>query len=180
MNADFGCQDNPYEEDEGETSTYDASVAFDANKPSRFSQKRWKNSTKAYSGRTFEVVADSQFMQCMENKVSTQQPVLSKRSAGSLNVSFPTKRVRTSGRPRISPFSGGTSAYVQIPHKTDASSGDTNSFQDDHSTLHGGAHAPNNLEVDSVSDFEKSLPFDSAEVSTKPKKKKKGKHLVNF
>ncbi|KAL3517807.1 hypothetical protein ACH5RR_020396 [Cinchona calisaya] len=169
--ADCGSQDNAYEEDEGETSTYDASAAFEGSKSLRSAQKKWKNSTKAYNSRTFEVVADSPYVQCMENKAVNQQPlVLGKRPATSLNVSFPTKRVRTSNRQRVlSPF--------QVTPKTDGSSGDTNSFQDDQSTLHGGSHLPNNMEVESVGDFEKQLPFDSTEISTKNKKKKKPKHL---
>ncbi|XP_047981880.1 chromatin modification-related protein EAF1 A-like isoform X2 [Salvia hispanica] len=70
----------------------------------------------------------------------------------------------------------GASGCMQVPNKTDASSCDTNSFQDDHSTLHGGLAIPNSLEVESAGEFDKELPFDSAEVSTKPKKKKKAKH----
>lgn len=177
--ADFGSQDNAYEEDEGETSTYDTAAAFEDSKSLRFAHKKWKNSNKAYNSRTFEVVADSPFMQCMENKAVNQQSVLvGKRAAGSLNVSFPTKRVRTNSRQRVlSPFSAGISGCVQMTTKTDGSSGDTNSFQDDQSTLHGGCHLQNNMEVESVGDFEKQLPFDSTEISTKNKKKKKPKHL---
>lgn len=119
-------------------------------------------------------------MQRMENKVGTQQSTLmGKRPANSLNVGLvPTKRMRTASRPRVlSPFSVDTSGGVQGPSKADASSGDTNSFQDDQSTLHGGSQFPHSLEVDSAGDFENHLLFDSAEVS-KPKKKKKAKHLV--
>ncbi|KAA8543485.1 hypothetical protein F0562_021020 [Nyssa sinensis] len=178
--ADFGSQENAYEEDEGETSTYFLPGAFEGSRSSKFAQKKRKNSIKSYTARSYELGADLPYMQCMENKVGTQQAVLmGKRPANSLNVgSIPTKRVRTASRQRLlSPFSAGTSGCVQAPNKTDASSGDTNSFQDDQSTLHGGSHIPNSLEVESVGDFEKQLPFDSAEVSTKPKKKKKAKHL---
>ncbi|CAI9107429.1 OLC1v1006779C1 [Oldenlandia corymbosa var. corymbosa] len=176
---DFGYQDHVYEEDEDETSTYDTSVAFDGSRSSRFSHKKWKNSPKAYNSRSYEVVAESPFMQCMENRAGIQQHVqLGKRPASSLHVSFPTKRTRTNIRPRvISPFGPGPSGSVQITPKTDASSGDTNSFQDDQSTMHGGSNIPNNLEVESMGDFEKQLPFDSVEISTKNKKKKKPKHL---
>lgn len=103
---------------------------------------------------------------------------LGKRPSNNLNASIPTKRMRTASRQRVlSPYSATTSGCAQLPIKTDASSGDTSSFQDDQSTLHGGSHMPNNLEVESVGDFEKHLPFDSAEVS-KPKKQKKVKILV--
>nr|XP_016447649.1 PREDICTED: chromatin modification-related protein EAF1 A-like [Nicotiana tabacum] len=102
--------------------------------------------------------------------------LLGKRPASNVNVSIPTKRVRTASRQRVlSPFGASTAGCVQFPTKTDASSGDSGSFQDDHSTLHGGSHM-NSLEVESVGDYEKHLLFDSAEVS-KPKKKKKAKHL---
>lgn len=134
---------------------------------------------KGYSGRSYEMGADLSFTHCMENKVGTQQAALiGKRPSNSLNVSIPTKRVRTASRQRVlSPFSAGTSGCVQAPSRADASSGDTNSFQDDQSTLHGGSQIPNSLEAESVGDFEKQLQFDSAEVSNRPKKKKKAKHV---
>uniref|UniRef100_A0A5B6ZQG6 Chromatin modification-related protein EAF1 B-like n=1 Tax=Davidia involucrata TaxID=16924 RepID=A0A5B6ZQG6_DAVIN len=178
--ADFGSQENAYEEDERETSTYFLPGAFECNKSSKFDQKKRKHLMKSHTARSYELGADLPFMQCMENKVGTQQSVLmGKRPANNLHVgSIPTKRVRTASRQRVpSPFSAGTSGCVQVPNKTDASSGDTNSFQDEQSTLHGGSQIPNSLEVESVGDFEKQLPFDSAEVSTKLKKKKKAKHL---
>ncbi|CAK9168478.1 unnamed protein product [Ilex paraguariensis] len=176
---DFDTQDNAYEEDEGETSTYYLPGAFEGSRSTNFAQKKQKNSIKAYGVNSYEVGADLPFLQCMEKKVGTQQSVLmGKRPANSLNVSFPTKRVRTASRQRIlNPYSAGTPGSVQAPNKTGASSGDTYSFQDDQSTLHGGFQVVNNMEVESVGDFEKQLPFDSSEVSTKPKKKKKAKHL---
>ncbi|CAH1416529.1 unnamed protein product [Lactuca virosa] len=80
----------------------------------------------------------------------TQPSILSgKRPATSLNVSIPTKSVRTASRQRIiSPFHAGTFGSVQAPHTIDASSGDTNSFQDEQSSLHGGSQIPNNMEVE--------------------------------
>ncbi|XP_031100713.1 chromatin modification-related protein EAF1 B-like isoform X1 [Ipomoea triloba] len=172
--ADLGSQDYLYEEDEGETSTYNLSVAFEGSNSSRFVQKKRKIQIRTNSGRSFDNGADLSFTHYMENKIVNQQSTLqAKRPASSLNVSFPTKRVRTGSRQRVlSPFIGGTSG-LQLPIKTDASSGETSSFQDDQSTLHGGSRMPNTLEVESVVDFEKQLQFDSAEVSTKPKKKKK-------
>ncbi|KAK8639432.1 hypothetical protein V6N13_137813 [Hibiscus sabdariffa] len=65
----------------------------------------------------------------------------------------------------------------QAPAQTDASSRDTNSFQDDQSTLHGGLRTQNSLEVESIRDFERQLPYDCAGTPTKPKKKKKAKNL---
>ncbi|KAG8387286.1 hypothetical protein BUALT_Bualt02G0005600 [Buddleja alternifolia] len=176
--ADLESHYNAYDEEEGETSTYNMSVAFEGSKSSSFGQQRRKYLTHAYGSRSYEIGPDLLPMQCADNKVVTQQSSLrAKRPGSSLNVSIPTKRVRTASRRVISPFNAGASGYIQMPNKTDASSGDTNSFQDDQSTLRGGLLVPNSLEVESVGDFDKQLPFDSAEVSTKPKKKKKAKHL---
>lgn len=87
--------------------------------------------------------------------------------------------MRTASRQRVvSPFSATPTANVQVQMKTDASSGDTNSFQDDQSTLHGGSQFQKSMEVESVGDFDKQLTYDCAETSMKPKKKKKAKHLV--
>ncbi|KAK4408679.1 Chromatin modification-related protein EAF1 A [Sesamum angolense] len=175
--ADFGSQDNAYDEDE-ETNTYDMPMALEVSKSSRLGQKKRKHLTHAYGVRSYEASSGILPMQCAENKAMAEQSaLLVKRPGGSLNVSIPTKRVRTASRRVISPFSAGASGCVQVPNKTDASSGDTNSFQDDQSTLHGGSHVPNSLEVESVGDFDKQLPFDAGEVSIKHKKKKKAKHL---
>ncbi|XP_060180317.1 chromatin modification-related protein EAF1 B-like isoform X1 [Lycium barbarum] len=175
---DFGSQDYAFEEDEGETSPYDTSVAIEGHKSSRNSQKKRKIHIKAYSGRPYDVRADVPYTQRAEYKLGTHQYMqLGRRPSSNLNASIPTKRMRTASRQRVlSPYSATTSGCAQLPIKTDASSGDTSSFQDDQSTLHGGSHMPNCLEVESVGDFEKHLPFDSAEVS-KPKKKKKLKIL---
>ncbi|XP_057480432.1 chromatin modification-related protein EAF1 B-like isoform X1 [Actinidia eriantha] len=168
--------DNAYEEDEGETSVYYLPRGFEGSNPLKFSQKKRKNLKKSYAAKSYDVGTDSSYMPCMENKVGTQPSLLlGKQLANSLNVGpIPTKRMRTASRQRILGPGAGTSGGVQGPIKTDASSGDTNSFQDDHGILHG-SQIPN-FEVDSVSGFEKQLPLDSAEVS-KPKKKKKAKHL---
>ncbi|KAI3782887.1 hypothetical protein L2E82_12945 [Cichorium intybus] len=163
--------ENAYEEDEGETNTYYLPGGFEGHKATKAAQKRRKN-FKIYGGRSYEMGGDVSFMQTG----GTQPSVLSgKRPATSLNVSIPTKRMRTASRQRIiSPFHAGTSGCVQPPHRTDASSGDTNSFQDEQSSLHGGSQIPNNMEAESVGDYEKQLQFDSMEVSNRPKKKKKG------
>ncbi|PSS14086.1 Chromatin modification-related protein EAF1 B like [Actinidia chinensis var. chinensis] len=169
---------NEYEEDEGETSVPYLPSAFEAGKQLKFSHKKRKILRKSGTARSYDLGTGFPFTH-IEDKVGTQQSVLmGKRPANSLNVGLiPTKRMRTASRQRVlSPFGAGTSGGVQGLSKTDASSGDTNSFQDDQSTLHGGSHIPNNLEVESGCDFEKQLPFDPTEVS-KPRKKKKPKHL---
>ncbi|KAI3772874.1 hypothetical protein L6452_04068 [Arctium lappa] len=169
--------DNAFEEDEGETSTYYLPGVFEGSKSTKNAQKRRKH-FKFYGARSYEMGGDLSLVQPAERTVGTQPSVLSgKRSASSLNVSIPTKRVRTASRQRIiSPFNAGTSGCIQAPNRTDASSGDTNSFQDEQSTLHGGSQIPNNMEAESVGDYEKQLQFDSMEVSNRPKKKKKAKH----
>lgn len=177
-NPEFGSQENCYDEDEGETSTYYLPGGFEGSKPSKYSQKKKKNSIKPYNARPYEMGSDFPYGHCTIG--AQQSAFMGKRPANSLNVgSIPTKRVRTASRQRgLSPFGAGVTGCVQAPNKTDASSGDTSSFQDDQSTLHGGSQIQKSLEVESVVDFEKQLPFDSAEVSTKPKKKKKAKHPV--
>lgn len=176
--ADFDFQDNAYYEDEIETSTYDMSVAVGNGMTSRFGQRKRKD-MKQFGPRSYAVGSNMFPAHGNENKrVSVQPSLLAKRPGSSLNVSIPTKRVRTASRRVISPFNAGTSGYIQFPNKTDASSGDTDSFQDDQSTLRGGSFVPNTFDTESVGDFENQLPFDSAEVSMKPKKKKKPKHLV--
>ncbi|CAI9770643.1 unnamed protein product [Fraxinus pennsylvanica] len=170
--------DNAYEEDEGETSTHDMSVAFNGSKSSRFAEKNPKHLTNPYGARSYKTGHQFLPVQCIESKFATQQSaLLAKRPGSTLNASIPTKRTRTASRKVIGPFSAGTSGGIQISNKTDASSGDTDSYQDDQSTSRGGSLVPNGLEVESVGEFGKQLPFESVQPSTKPKKKKKEKHL---
>uniref|UniRef100_A0A1J3IMR6 Myb-like domain-containing protein n=1 Tax=Noccaea caerulescens TaxID=107243 RepID=A0A1J3IMR6_NOCCA len=101
-------------------------------------------------------------------------PLMGKRPASNLNVgSAPMKRMRTASRQRIvSPFGCDAVGNLPVPSKTDASSGDTSSFQDEQSSLNGGSAFQKGIEVDSSGNFEKQLPYDMAETSGKPKKKK--------
>ncbi|XP_052171275.1 chromatin modification-related protein EAF1 B-like isoform X2 [Diospyros lotus] len=171
--TDYGSQEHVLEEDEGETSTYNFCGGYEGSKPSKSAQKK-KNLPKSSAVRSINLGA-----LCMEDKVGIRQSIsMGKRPANSLTVGLiPTKRIRTPSRQRaLVPFNSGTSGGFLSPIKTDASSDDTNSFQDDQSTLRGGCQIPNSLEVESLGNFEKQIPFDSAEVS-KPKKKKKAKHL---
>ncbi|RAL43420.1 hypothetical protein DM860_012561 [Cuscuta australis] len=176
--ADFGSQDHVYEEDEGETNAYNMKITFVGSNPSRFAQKKHKIKMRTNNGRSYDIGAHLSLSHGVENKVLNQRYLnQSKRPSSSMNVSFPTKRIRTGSRQRVlSPFIGSTSSH-QLPLKTDASSGETSSFQDDQSTLHGGLHMSNTLEVESVGDLDKQLQFDSTEAFSKPKKKKKAKFL---
>ncbi|XP_051131029.1 chromatin modification-related protein EAF1 B-like isoform X2 [Andrographis paniculata] len=171
--SEIESQDNAYYEDEGETNTYDILRA-----PSRKGQKKRKQLTHAYDMRAYEVGSDMLGIHYSETKRLTQQSALpAKRAGGNLNVSIPTKRVRTASRRIISPFNAGTSGGVLVSTKTDASSGENNSFLDDQGTPYGGSLIPSGLEVESFGNFEKQFPCDSTEISTKHKKKKKAKHL---
>ncbi|KAJ8436097.1 hypothetical protein Cgig2_011919 [Carnegiea gigantea] len=174
--AELGYQENIYEEDEGENAYY-LPGAFDTGKASK---KKRKN-MKSYAARSYESGGDFGYGSCMAKRNGTPQSVImGKRPINSLHVGpIPTKRMRTASRQRVVlPFNAGSTGVALAPIRTDASSGDTNSFQDDHSTLHGGYTAPRGSEVDSAMDFEKLSAFDSPEMSAKPKKKKKIKHQV--
>ncbi|KAI3742045.1 hypothetical protein L1987_59724 [Smallanthus sonchifolius] len=171
--------DNAFEEDEGETNTYYLPGGFEGSKSTKTAQKSRKN-FKLYGPISYEMGSDMSVMQSVERTVGNQPSVLSgKRSGSSLNVTIPTKRVRTASRQRIiSSFNAGTSGHIQALNRTDASSADTNSFQDEQRTLYGGPgpQIPNSLEAESAGDYEKQSQFDSMEVSNRPKKKKKEKH----
>ncbi|CAK7333927.1 unnamed protein product [Dovyalis caffra] len=176
--ADFGYHGNAYDEEEGETSAYYMHGVFEGSKAAKHDQKKWKNFTKSPSARSYDLGTDSPYGHCTTGP--QQNVFMGKRPASNLNVgSIPTKRMRTASRQRfISPFTAGTTGVLlPAPVKTDASSGDTSSFQDDQSTLHGGSQIQKSMEVESAADFERQLPYDYAETSTKPKKKKKAKHL---
>ncbi|KAG8641941.1 chromatin modification-related protein EAF1 B isoform X2 [Manihot esculenta] len=173
--TEFGYCENAYDEEEGETSTYYLQGVFEDSKQAKHDQKNRKNFMKSYSGRSYEVGPDLSYGYCTTG--SQQNTLVGKRPVNNLHVGpVPPKRVRSvASRHRFtSPFSAG----VLTPAKTDASSGDTSSFQDDQSTLNG-SQIQKSVEVESVGDFEKQLPYDYAETSTKPqKKKKKIKHHV--
>ncbi|GKU86056.1 hypothetical protein SLEP1_g637 [Rubroshorea leprosula] len=171
--AEFRYHVSAYDEDEGETSTYYIRGSFEASKSSKANQKNRKHLNKSYT-RPYEMGAELTYGNCAIR--SQQSMLLGKRPANSLNAgSIPTKRVRTGSRHNrvISPFNGAAPpGILQTPAKTDASSGDTNSFQDDQSTFHGGSQIQKSMEVESIGDYERHLPYDSAETPRKPKKKK--------
>ncbi|EPS63532.1 hypothetical protein M569_11254, partial [Genlisea aurea] len=170
--TDFESQDNPYDEDEGD-GTFDMPVAFERSHSRGYGRKKLKHLKRRHDTWSYEVGSDVLPMQSSEMKVVNQQSgIPPKRPGNSLNVSIPTKRVRTAFRRISSPFSAGPAGSFQFPTKTDASSGDTSSLQDDQSTLRGGLGYPNAMEFESARDFERQSPFESAEVSMMSKKKK--------
>ncbi|KAK8285589.1 hypothetical protein V6Z12_D08G234800 [Gossypium hirsutum] len=173
--AEFGYDDSVYDEDEGETSTYYLPGAFEGRQSSKLNHKKRKNPMKSYPARQYKVGADLPYGNCGQPSI-----FMGKRPASSLYDGLvPGKCVRTGSRQRVlSPFSSAAAARdSQAPTQTDASSGDTNSFQDEQNTLHGGLRTQNSLEVDSIGDFERQQPYDCAGTPTKPKKKKKAKNL---
>lgn len=167
-------QDDTLEEDEGETNPYYLPEAFGVNRSSKPAQKKKKH-FRSYGQKSYDLGRGSPFMQSQERAIGCQPSLLSgKRPTSSINVSIPTKRVRTASRPRFN----GPSGFILAPNRPDASSGDNNSFQDDQSSLHGGSHTSNNMEVESAGEYEKQSDFDLTEVSNRPRKKKKIKHPV--
>ncbi|XP_019059011.1 PREDICTED: chromatin modification-related protein EAF1 B-like isoform X2 [Tarenaya hassleriana] len=160
-----------YDDDEGETSTYYVPGAFECTKSSNLSHKKRKNLMKSHSARLYDIGADLPYGSYAGG--SSQPTVMGKRPASNINVgSVPTKRMRTASRQRmISPFGSVTAGTLQVPLKTD--SGDTSSFQDEESSLHGGSMVQKGAEVESSGNFERQLAYDMAETSGKPKKKKK-------
>jgi len=174
IQIEFGSQENGYDEEEGENSTYYLPSVYEGNKSSKSAQKKHKN-LKSYAPRCGDAGADLSYV---HYTTGSQPSIMFGKRPASLNVgSIPTKRMRTATRHRVvSPFTNiGT---VQAQAKADASSGDTNSFHDDQSTLHAGPLIQKSSEVESVADFEKQLSYDCAETFVKTKKKKKAKTLV--
>jgi len=172
--VEFGHEEGAYDEDEGETGTYYLPGLYEG-RSSKSLQKKHKNRMKSYTPKSSEIGTDLAYG---HYSTGAQPSMLLGKRPSSLNVgTIPTKRMRTASRQRVvSPFAV-VSGTVQAQAKTDASSGDTNSFPDDQSTLHAGPQIQKSVEVESVGDFEKQLPYDCGETSVKTKKKKP-KNLV--
>ncbi|XP_024009658.1 chromatin modification-related protein EAF1 B isoform X2 [Eutrema salsugineum] len=170
--GDIGYDVTAFDEDEGETSAYYLPGAFECTKSFNLSHKKRKNLMKSHSARSYDIGADVPYVNYTGGSNSSN---LMKRPTSNINVgSVPTRRVRTASRQRIvSPFGCTTSGNLPAPSKTDGSSGDTSSFQDEQSTLHGGNFVQKGTEVESSGNFEKQLPYEMTETSGKPKKKKK-------
>ncbi|XXG74451.1 hypothetical protein AAC387_Pa07g3167 [Persea americana] len=171
---DFGARECANEEDEGETGFYYLPGTFEGRKPSKFTQRTTKGLQKSYPTRSYEIGSDLPYGHFLESKLGSQpSPSTGKRSSSSLVGPIPTKRVRTPARQRIGgPLGAGVAGGGQVATKTDASSGDTSSFHDDQTSVHGGSQPRKVLEVESTGDCVKQLPFDKTDISLKPKKKK--------
>ncbi|CAN6193213.1 unnamed protein product [Urochloa humidicola] len=169
--------ENVYGDDEGEVHTYLLPGAYDGGLASKLSHKKKYPVPQRMNGaRPYEIGSDMPYGPFLENKPGNQQFVSNgKRTTDFLSI--PIKRIRTAARQRVaSPFPAGVSGTPQFTSKTDASSGDTNSCQDDQSSLHGGSFSRKNADIESTVDFDRRLLYDGSEVSTKSKKKKKPKH----
>eukprot|EP00252_Welwitschia_mirabilis_P004098 TRINITY_DN1429_c0_g1_i1.p1 TRINITY_DN1429_c0_g1~~TRINITY_DN1429_c0_g1_i1.p1 ORF type:complete len:1421 (+),score=348.96 TRINITY_DN1429_c0_g1_i1:323-4264(+) len=102
--------------------------------------------------------------------------------SGNLNIAtIPTKRIRSStvaARQRVGgTFSGGIAGGSSIANRTDVSSGDTSSLQEDLNTMSGGSQHLKGIDMDPSVACGKHWIFDGDEMSVKTKKKKKAKHL---
>ncbi|KAK8452987.1 hypothetical protein SEVIR_5G210200v4 [Setaria viridis] len=169
--------ENVYGDDEGDARTYLLPGAYDGGLASKSSHKKKHPVTQRMNGtRPYEIGSDMPYEPFLESKPGNQQFVSNgKRTTDFLSI--PIKRIRTAARQRVaSPFPAGVSGTPQFTSKTDASSGDTNSCQDDQSSLHGGSFSRKNADIESTVDFDRQLLYDASEVSTKSKKKKKPKH----
>ncbi|CAN7012010.1 hypothetical protein IGI04_012289 [Brassica rapa subsp. trilocularis] len=159
-----------FDEDEGETSAYYLPRAFECSKSFNLSHKKRKNLMKSHSARSYDLGADY----VNYTGGSNSSNLMAKRPGSNINAGSVPTRVRTASRPRIvGSFGYATAGSLPVPSKTDASSGDTSSFQDEQSSLPGGSAFQKGTEVESSGTFEKQLPYDMAETSGKPKKKKK-------
>ncbi|XP_062203024.1 chromatin modification-related protein EAF1 B-like isoform X2 [Phragmites australis] len=169
--------ENAYGDDEGEAHTFLLPGTYDGGFTSKLNHKKKHPLQQRMNGaRAYETGADMPYESFLENKSGNQQ-VLSSGKRTSDFLSVPIKRIRTAARQRIgNPFPANVAGIPQFTSKADASSGDTNSCQDDQSSLHGGTFPRRNTDVESTVDFDRQLLYDGNEVSTKSKKKKKPKH----
>jgi hypothetical protein len=179
-NPKFGLDvpmENAYGDDESEAHTYLLPGAYNGGLASKNSHKKKHHLLQRMNGaRSYEIGADSPYEPpYLESKSGNQQLLSNGKQTDFLSI--PIKRIRTAARQRVvSPFPAGASGTPQFTNKTDASSGDTNSCQDDQSSLHGGSFSRKNADIESTVDFDRQLLYDGSEVSTKSKKKKKTKH----
>jgi hypothetical protein len=168
--------ENAYGDDESDMRMYLSSGHYDGGLASKPSHKKKHPQQRMNGTWQYETGSDMLYEPFLENKSGNQQFLSNgKRSRDFLSV--PTKRIRTAVRQRVvSPFPSGLVGNPQFTSKTDASSGDTSSYQDDQSSLHGGSFPRKNADIESTVDFDRQLLYDGNEVSTKSKKKKKHKH----
>ncbi|KAK4804301.1 hypothetical protein SAY86_004118 [Trapa natans] len=171
--AGQGYQENDYD-DEVETNACYMPRALAGSKPLKFVQKKRKNQ------RLYEQGVDLPYR---HYATATQPSTPMERKSANLSIgTIPAKRMRTTNASRqrvLSHFGTGPHVSVQAQAKTEVSSGDTNSYHDDQSSLHGGSWIQKGIEVESAANFEKHVSYNDTETSTRPKKKK-AKHLDSW
>jgi len=170
-------RENAYEEDEGEMCAYLSPKAYDGGCLSNMGYKKKHLMQQRISvARPYEIGTNVPYEPCLESK-SANQPLLSNGKRPTSFLTIPPKRIRTAARQRVvSSFHAGASGPPQVTSKTDASSGDTNSCQDDQSSLHGGSFPWRYTDFESTVESNRQLPYDASEVCTKANKKKKLKN----
>lgn len=166
-------RENAYE-DESEMCTYLSQKAYDGGCPSNMGHKKKHLMHQRISvARQYEIGTIVPYEPCLERK-SGNQPLISNGKRPTSFLAMPPKRIRTAARQRVvSPFHGGAGGPPQVTSKTDASSGDTNSYQDDQSSLHSGSLPWRNTDFESTVDSDRQLPYGASEACTKANKKKK-------
>ncbi|KAG0495845.1 hypothetical protein HPP92_000536, partial [Vanilla planifolia] len=166
-------------EDEAETETGNLPGAFENNFSFKITSKKKKLQQKACTQRLYGAGPNLYDPYPDGKSADHSAPIVGKRPSSTLNVgTAPTKRTRTAARQRtVNCFGTGVTGSLQRTSRTDVSSGDTSSFQDDQCSLHGGSQPWNHLEVESTADFERRLPFDGIQMPRKSKKRRKSKHL---
>ncbi|KAG0498128.1 hypothetical protein HPP92_002819 [Vanilla planifolia] len=176
-----GPRASAFEEDEGETGPGIVRGTFEGNFSFKLtSTKKKKLQQRLYTQTFYEGGHDSSYGPYPVGKSANQSlPSIGKRPSSTINVGMaPTKRTRTAARQRIiNPFGTGVTGVPQMTSRTDGSSGDTSSFQDDQCSMHGDSQLWKHLEVESTADFGRRLPFVGIERPSKSKKKRKSKQL---
>jgi hypothetical protein len=165
-------QENAYEEDEGETCTFLSPKAYVGGSISNMVHKKKHVMPQRISlARPYEIGTYVPYQPCMESK-SRNQPLLSNGKRPTSFLAIPPKRTRTAARQQVvSPFHAGASVPPQ-----DFSSGNTNSYQDDQSSLHSESLPWRNMDFESTVDSDRQLPYDAGEMCTKVNNKKKLKN----
>eukprot|EP01018_Ginkgo_biloba_P025815 Gb_03424 [translate_table: standard] len=165
--------------------------AFEGSKATKIARKKRKSIIKASMPKTYvgRIPAGESHGLYLGNNAETNASIPSplttgKRTlpSGNSNVGvIPTKRIRSStvaARQRAAgSLSAGTTSALALATKTDASSGDTSSLQEEFNTFVGGSQPRKNIDIDPSRAYGKHFHFDGADVSVKYKKKKKSKHF---
>uniref|UniRef100_A0A7N0ZS45 Uncharacterized protein n=1 Tax=Kalanchoe fedtschenkoi TaxID=63787 RepID=A0A7N0ZS45_KALFE len=151
----YATEEHMYMGEEEELEAYYLPSAFEGSKASKTAQKKRKNPVNFY----LSEIRDGAHLTFVGHP------------SGINSRCVPTKHTRTASRLRLlRHYDVGVGGNGQLPDRTDASSEDTNSFQDDQSTLSG------DYKIEYAMDFEKHVQLDTTGDLRKSKKKKIEKH----